>query len=327
MRAAVRSRYGGPAVIGFDDVPDPTPGRGEILVRVHATTVNRTDCAYRSGQPWINRAFCGWPRPRIHVLGSEYSGVVVGTGEGVATHAVGDRVFGFVDGRPGAHAELVAVAVDGLVAPVPEGWDLADAAPGMEAAHYAHAFLRVTGLDPGDRALVHGATGGIGTAAVQLLRAEGVEVTAVCDRLPPGRPELLTQLGAAHVIELDAGQGIDSAGSGFDAVLDATGHTSFGATRRLLRPGGSYVSSDLGRGCQNVVLAATGPLPRALGRRHVRFPLPREDAGLASYLRRLMDQGSYRPVVDRTYDFDELREAYAYVDTGRKVGNVVVLMP
>ena len=327
MRAAVRSRYGGPAVIGFDDVPEPTPGRGEILVRVHATTVNRTDCAYRSGQPWINRAFCGWPRPRIHVLGSEYAGVVVGMGEGVTTHAVGDRVFGFVDGRPGAHAELVAVAVDGLVAPVPEGWDLADAAPGMEAAHYAHAFLRVTGLGPGDRALVHGATGGIGTAAVQLLRAEGVEVTAVCDRLPPGRPELLTRLGAAHVIELGAGQGIDSAGNGFDAVLDATGHTSFGATRRLLRPGGSYLSSDLGRGWQNVVLAATGPLPRALGRRHVRFPLPREDAGLASYLRRLMDQGSYRPVVDRTYDFDELREAYAYVDTGRKVGNVVVLMP
>ena len=110
-------------------------------------------------------------------------------------------------------------------------------------------------------------------------------------------------------------------------MLDATGHSSFGATRRLLRPGGSYVSSDLGRGGQNVLLAAAGPLARALGRRHVRFPLPREDAGLAAYLRRLMDHGAYRPVVDRTYDFDELREAYAYVDTGSKVGNVVVIMP
>ena len=327
MRAAVRTRYGGPDVIRFDDVPEPVPARGEILVRVHATTVNRTDCAYRSGQPWINRVFCGWPRPRIHVLGSEYAGVVVGLGDDVTSYAVGDRVFGFVDGRPGAHAELVAVAVDGLVAPVPEGWDLADAAPGMEGSHYAHAFLRVTGLGPGDRALVHGATGGIGTAAVQLLHAAGVEVTAVCDRLPPDRPDLVTGLGAARVVGLEADRGVDVVGGGFDAVLDATGHSSFGATRGLLRPGGSYVSSDLGRGSQNVLLAAAGPLARALGRRHVRFPLPREDAELAAYLCRLMDRGGYRPVVDRTYHFDELREAHAYVDTGRKVGNVVVLMP
>jgi NADPH:quinone reductase-like Zn-dependent oxidoreductase len=327
VRAAVRTRYGGPDVIRFVEVPEPFPGRGEILVRVHATTVNRTDCAYRSGRPWINRAFCGWPRPRVQVLGSEYAGVVVGIGEDVTSYAVGDRVFGFVDGRPGAHAELVAVAVDGLVAPVPEGWDLADAAPGMEGAHYAHAFLRVTGLGPGDRALVHGATGGIGTAAVQLLRAEGVEVTAVCDRLPPGRPDLVGGLGAVRVAELDGDRGVDMVGGGFDAVLDATGHTSFGATRRLLRPGGSYLSSDLGHGWQNVLLAAAGPMARALGRRHVRFPLPREDAGLATHLCQLMHGGGYRPVVDRTYHFDELHEAYAYVDTGRKVGNVVVIMP
>ena len=327
MRAAVRTRYGGPEAIRFDDVPEPVPGGGEILIRVHATTVNRTDCAYRSGHPWINRAFCGWPRPRVVVLGSEYAGVVVGLGEGVGSYAVGDRVFGFVDGRPGAHAELVAVAVDGLVAPVPEGWDLSDAAPGMEGAHYAHACLRVTGVGPGDRALVHGATGGIGTALVQLLHAEGVEVTAVCDRLPPGRPDLLTELGAARVVELATARGLESVGGGFDVVVDATGHTSFGATRRLLRPGGSYVSSDLGRGWQNILLTAAGPVARVLGRRNVRFPLPRAEASLAAYLAQLMDRGAYRPVVDRTFDFDELRDAYAYVDTGRKVGNVVVVMP
>ncbi|QBR91025.1 quinone oxidoreductase family protein [Nocardioides euryhalodurans] len=326
MRAALRTRYGGPAVVHLADVPEPVPGKGELLVRVLATTVNRTDCAYRSGQPWINRAVCGWPRPRVHVLGSEYAGVVAGVGEDVTSYAVGDRVFGFVDGRPGAHAELVAVAADGLVAPVPEGWDPVDAAPGTEGAHYAHAFLRVTGLSRGDRAVVVGATGGIGTAAVQLLHAEGVEVTAVCDRLPPGRPDLLTGLGAARVVELDGGRG-DDLGGGFDAVLDATGHSSFGAARRLLRRGGCYVSSDLGRGGQNVLLAAAGPLARALGRRHVRFPLPHEDAALATHLAELMARGDYRPVVDRTYPFDQLCEAYAHVDTGRKVGNVVVTMP
>jgi NADPH:quinone reductase-like Zn-dependent oxidoreductase len=120
---------------------------------------------------------------------------------------------------------------------------------------------------------------------------------------------------------------LGSVGGGFDAVVDATGHISFGAARRLLRTGASYVSSDLGRGGQNILLAAAGPLARALGRRHVRFPLPRAGAGLAAHLCQLMDRGAYRPVVDRTFDFDKLRDAYAYVDTGRKIGNVVVLMP
>jgi NADPH:quinone reductase-like Zn-dependent oxidoreductase len=162
---------------------------------------------------------------------------------------------------------------------------------------------------------------------VQLLHAEDVEVTAVCDRLPPGRPELLTELGAARVVELDGGAGLGSLGGGFDAVVAATGHLSFGAARLLLRPGGRYVSLDLGRGWQNILLAAAGPVARALGRRQVRFPLPRANAALAAHLRQLMDRGTYRPVVDRTFDFDELRDAYAYVDTGRKVGNVVVTMP
>jgi NADPH:quinone reductase-like Zn-dependent oxidoreductase len=327
VRAAVRTRYGGPEVVRFEDVPDPVPGEGEILVRVHATTVNRTDCAYRSGKPWINRAYCGWPKPRVQVLGSEYAGVVVDLGPDVSSYAVGDRVFGFVDGRPGAHAELVAVPVTGLVAPVPDRWRLADVAPGMEGAHYAHAFLRVTGLGPGDRALVHGATGAIGTAAVQLLRAAEVDVTAVCDRLPPGRHELVSELGATLVLDLSAGQRLEAAGNGFDAVLDATGHLSFGTARRLLRSGGSYLSSDLGSGGQNVLLALASPPARALGRRHVRFPLPRGDAELAAHIARLMDCGDYRPVVDRTYEFDQLTEAYEYVDHGRKVGNVVVVMP
>ncbi len=327
MRAAVRTRYGGPEVVDVEDVPAPTAGPGEIVVRVHATTVNRTDCAYRSGHPWINRAVCGWPRPRVQVLGSEYAGVVVEVGEGVASYAVGERVFGFVDGRPGAHAELVAVAVQGLVAHVPESWDLVDAAPGMEGAHYAHASLRLTGLGQGDRVLVHGATGGIGTALVQLLHAEGVEVTAVCDTLPPGRPELLTELGAAHVWELRAGTLPGPVGEGFDAVIDATGHLSFGAARPLLRPGGTYISSELGRGWQNLLLAAAGPAARVLRRRHVRFPVPHADAALAAHLAGLMARGAYRPVVDRTFGFDALRDAYAYVDSGRKIGNVVVVMP
>lgn len=296
-------------------------------MRVHATTVNRTDCAYRSGHPWINRVVCGWPRPRVQVLGSEFAGVVVGVGEDVTRYTHGDRVFGFVDGRPGAHAEMLTVAADGLLALVPAHLDLADAAPGLEGGHYAHAFLRVTGVGEGDRALVHGATGAIGTALVQLLHTAGVEVTAVCDHIPTGRPGLLTDLGATRVVDLGAGEHLRSAGAGYDCVFDATGHLSFPANRPLLRPGGSYASSDPGRGGQNLALAAPGPLARRLGLRHVLFPFPHGDADLAAHLAELMADGAYRPVVDRTYDFDELRDAYAYVDSGRKVGSVVILMP
>lgn len=327
MRAAVRPRYGGPEVIEFVDIPEPVPGRGKVLVRVHFATVNRTDCAYRSGRPWINQLACGWPRPRVQVLGSEFAGEVVAVGENVESYAVGDRVFGFVDGRPGAHAEQVAVAVDSLVARVPDGWDLADAAPGMEGALYAHAFLRVTHLAPGDQVLVHGATGTIGTALVQLLHADGVEVTAVCDQRPPGRPDLLAGLGAAYVLDVDGGVWMDEVDGSYHAVFDATGHCSFGTARSLLREGGTYVSSDLGRGGQNVLLVPAGLVARALGRRNVRFPLPRANTALATHLRQLMTDGAYRPVVDRTFDFDQLRDAYAYVDTGRKVGSVVIRMP
>ncbi|WP_208544143.1 NAD(P)-dependent alcohol dehydrogenase [Nocardioides seonyuensis] len=327
MRAAMRKQYGGPEVLTFDEIPDPVPGEGEMLVRVHATTVNRTDTAYRSGRPWINRAVCGWPRPRNHVLGSEYAGVVVDVGDGVESYDVGDRVFGFVDGRPGAHAEMVVVPVKGLVARIPEGWEFAEAAAGMEGAHYAHATLRATGVSADDRVLVHGATGGIGSAAVQLLHAEGVEVTAVCDRLPTDRRDLLTSLGAAHAVDLSEGTPLDSVGVGFDVVFAATGHLSFAAARRLLEPGGSYVSSELGRGGHNLLLAAVGPVARGLGRRRVKFPFPHAGADLAAHIAGLMDRGAYRPLIDRTYAFEDLRAAHAYVDSGRKVGNVVVTLP
>lgn len=326
VKAAFRRRYGDPGVIEFGETPDPVPAPDEILVRVAATTVNRTDGAYRSGRPWINRLVCGLPRPRVTILGSEFAGVIEATGDAVARFAVGDRVFGFVEGRPGAHADFVTVAADGMVATVPDGWERSDAAPGMEGAHYAHACLRVTGIRSGQRAVVHGATGGIGSALVQLLRAEGVEVAAVCDRLPTGRETLLHDLGADRVIVLERGETVSSLGGGFDLVVDATGHLSFAEARALLRSGGAYVSCELGRFGQNLLLAAIGPLARRLGRRHATFPLPRTNAELAEHLRDLMATGAYRPVIDRQYEFADLREAYAYVDSGRKAGNVVITM-
>lgn len=301
MRAWVRETYGGPAVLRLADLPDPVPGEGELLVRVQATTVNRTDLAYLTGSPRVNRAFCGWPRPRAWArqLGSEYAGVVEAVGAGVTSYAAGDRVCGFVDGRPGAHAELVAVAADSLVARVPDGWSAEAAAPAMEGAHYALAAARVGRAQPGDRALVVGATGAIGSALVQLLRADGVEVTGTSDQVIPA------ELGVASEVT-----------GRYDLVVDAVGKTSYAATRRLLAPRGCFVSSDLGRGGINLLLAAAHP--------RVRFPTPRGGPDVAAEIVGRMAAGTYRPLIDRTYSFGELPDACAYVATGRKVGNVVV---
>ena len=309
MLAWVRTSYGGPDVVRLEDVPEPTAGKGELLVRVHATTVNRTDCAYRSGQPSVNKAYCGWPRPRarMRVLGSEYAGVVEAVGLGVSSFVAGDRVFGFVDGRPGAHAELVAVSAASLVATIPDGWSFDEAAPATEGAHYALAFPRVAGTEPGDRVLVHGATGAIGSALVQILVADGVSVTAVCDQPLP------VDLGAAQVVT-----GLPTDGP-YDAVCDAVGKSSYWEYRHLLGPHGSYTSSELGRGWQNPLLALIS--------RRVHFPLPKGGQDVATNIRDRMSAGTFRPIVDRTYAFDDLREAYAYVETGRKVGSVVVTLP
>lgn len=235
------------------------------------------------------------------MLGSEYAGVVEAVGAGVTSFAVGERVFGFVDGRPGAHAELVTVPVDGLVATVPDGWSLADAAPATEGAHYALAFPRVARTGPGDRVLVHGGTGAIGSALVQILVADGVEVTVVVDQPLP------RELGASYAVV-----------GPYDAVCDAVGTSSYAAARPLLSARGSFASSDLGRGGQNLLLALVS--------RRVRFPLPQGGPDVAARIRALMADGSFRPLVDRTYAFEDLRAAHAYVDTGRKVGNVVVAL-
>lgn len=296
MRAWVRTEYGGPEVVRLVDVPEPRPKVGELLVRVHATTVNRTDCAYRSGEPFVNKLYCGWPRPRVKILGSEYAGVVEAVGGGVTSFAVGDRVFGFVDGRDGAHAELVVVRADKLVTTIPDGWSFEDAAPASEGAHYAMAFPRVAGTRAGDRVLVHGATGAIGSALVQILVADGVEVTAVCDQPLP------RDLGASYDVE-----------GPYDAVCDAVGKSSYAELKHLIGPRGSFASSE-------------PKLRQVLTSRRVHFAFPRANQEVAGRIRDLMATGAFRPLVDRTYPFEEVRSAYEYVETGRKVGSVVLHM-
>ena len=318
MWAAVRDRYGPPEVVRVIELERPAVKDHDVLVRVHATTVNRTDCGLRAAKPWIYRLFLGLRRPRRTVLGTEFAGEVEAVGDGVTAFKVGDRVFGFSGTAFGAHAEYLALPEDeSLLATIPEGLTFEEAAPGSEGSHYALSSIRAAKVRRGQDVLVYGATGAIGSAAVQLLKQLGATVTAVCatDQL-----DLVKSLGADRVIDYTA-EDFTRDGHSYDVVMDAVGKSSFGRCRRLLKPRGVYLSSDLGPLSQNPLLALVTPLGRG---RRVRFPVPRSDPGAMAHLKELIGSGAFRPLVDRRYRLDEIVEAYRYVETGRKVGNVVI---
>jgi NADPH:quinone reductase-like Zn-dependent oxidoreductase len=173
MRSIVRTRYGPPAILSIQEVDRPVPRRGEILVRVHATTVNRTDCGALWGKPFIFRFFVGFPKPRHLATGTDFAGTVVSTGNSVSRFKVGDRVFGFDDNCLGSHAEYLVIPENRPMATIPEGVSFEQAAASLEGAHYAYNFVTKIQLRKDDRVLVNGATGAIGSAAVQILRNWG----------------------------------------------------------------------------------------------------------------------------------------------------------
>jgi len=317
MKAAVRTRYGPSDVVRVADVPTPTAGDGEILIKVHATTVNRTDCAYRSAHPFLMRFFAGLVRPRVTVLGTEFAGEVEAVGAGVTPFAVGDRVFGYSEGRFGAHAEYLVMPQDGTLATIPANLGYQQIAPGTEGAHYALSLITHARIGSGQDVLVNGATGAIGSAAVQILRSLGAGVTAVCDT---ANLDLVKGLGADRVIDYTA-EDFTQDRQRYDVVLDAVGKSSFGRCRRLLRPRGIYLSTELGPLSLNPLLALVTPLFRG---RKVMFPIPRHDQQIARHLKDLIESGQFTPLVDRRYPLDEIVEAYRYVETGRKIGNVVI---
>ena len=317
MKAAVHTAYGPPGVVRILDVAKPSPGRGEVLVKVHAATVNRTDCAFRSGTPRAARVVYGPLRPRASVLGSEFAGVVEAIGSHVTSFDVGDQVFGYNEGPFGAHAEYMTVPAAGSIASLPANTTYEQAAPGTEGSHYALSIIRKARVRAGQDVLVNGATGAIGSAAVQLVKGLGANVTAVCatDHL-----ELVRGLGADRVIDYTVEDFTRDAQT-YDLVLDSVGKSSFARCKRLLKPHGVYCSSELGRAAQNPALALITPLLR--GRRVV-FPIPTHDQAMVGHFKDLIESGQFTPVIDRRYPLDRIVDAYTYVETGQKIGNVVI---
>jgi NADPH:quinone reductase-like Zn-dependent oxidoreductase len=318
VKAAVYTRYGPPEVVRIAEVDKPPVTDHEVLVKVHVATLNRTDCGFRAAKPFFVRVFSGLLRPKATVLGCEFAGVVEAIGAGVTSFEVGDNVFGFNEWRFGAHAEYLAMPEDGSLATMPASVTYEEAAPSTEGSHYALSLISKAKVESGQHVLVYGPTGAIGSAAVQLLKRLGAVVTAVCGT---EYVELVRGLGADRIIDYRA-EDFTKDEQSYDVVLDAVGKSSFGRCRRLLKPSGIYLSSDLGPLSQNPILALITPV---FGGKKVVFPIPpRYRQERVRQFKEMIESGEFKPVIDRRYRLDQIVEAYRYVETGQKVGNVVI---
>ncbi|KYF55610.1 NADPH:quinone oxidoreductase [Sorangium cellulosum] len=317
MRAARRERYGTPSVIRIEDVAVPTPADDEILVRVHAATVSRTDCALLSASPFILRFMTGLRRPKSKALGTDFAGRVEAIGSRVRSFAVGDDVWGINDLGAGSHAEYLVISGDDSVARMPTGLSFEEAAASIEGAWYAYSITQRAALEKDRRVLINGATGAIGSALLQICVSLGANVTAVGNTK---NLELLRSLGAARVIDYEQ-EDFTRDDQVYDYVFDAVGKSTFGACKRLLTPRGVYVSSEPGPGWQNPFLALLTP---ALGRQRVVFPIPIDRKAFLDVIGRLVTEGHFRPVIDRAVSLDAVQEAYAYAASGQKTGSVVL---
>jgi NADPH:quinone reductase-like Zn-dependent oxidoreductase len=315
VRAVVHYRYGPPEVLRLEEVDRPVPEDDEVLVRIHASTVNRTDCGLRAANPFITRFFTGLRRPKQKVLGMELAGEVEAVGSAVSEFAVGDEVFGV--GSVGAHAEFKSMRASAALAHKPPGMTFEEAAAVCDGACIALSCLRNAELRPGRSILVYGASGSVGTAAVQLAKHFGAGVTAVCSTKTV---ELVSSLGADAVVDY-LQEDFTKNGQTYDVVFDAVGKHSFRRCRRSLKPGGLYIETDLGFMWHAPLLAL---LTRWIGDKKVTIGIARYKKEDVLFLKELIEAGRYRAVIDRRYPLEDIVEATRYVETGEKTGNVVL---
>jgi NADPH:quinone reductase-like Zn-dependent oxidoreductase len=322
VKAVVYERYGPPEVLRIADVEQPVPKEDEVLIKVHATTVNRLDVHTREANrkggvavSVLSRLVSGLRRPRQPILGSEFAGEVEAVGATVKEFAVGDRVFGNSGLRFGAHAEFMCMRESARIAHMPAGMSFEEAAPITDGALNALTCLTAADLRKGRRILIYGASGAIGTAGVQLARHFDADVTAVCSTK---NLELVKSLGADRVIDYTQ-EDFTENGQTYHVIFDAVGKHSFKRSKGSLEPGGLYLPTD---GFENLVLALWTP---RFGDKKVVFQIPpRQTKQDVLFLKQLVEAGKFRPVIDRTHPLEDVVEATRYVETEQKTGNVVL---
>ncbi len=321
MKAITYHRYGAPDVIGLEEVPTPTPADGEILVRVHAGVVTPSDGAARKGEPFLIRLMGGIRSPRQPILGSEIAGEVAAVGAGVSRFNVGDRVMAATGDTFGGHAEYIVLGEDAAIEHMPDGASYEQGVALAEGPVTAMPFLRDHGrVGPGMHVLINGGSGSVGSAAIQLAKYLGAEVTGVASA---ANLELMRELGADHVIDYTKAE-IGAARDRYDVIFDVSGKTAFGRVKGALREGGVYLDTypSMNTMWHQLVTTRFGSKKAVFAATGLRKPeQKRPDLVL---FRELFESGRLTPIIDRTYSMEQAAEAHAYVDTGHKTGNVIL---
>lgn len=317
MKAWICKQYGAPNLLELKEISIPIPKDNEVLIKNQASSVNRTDCATIRAIPVIARLVTGLFKLKHPIPGTEFAGEVVTVGKDVTLFNKGERVFGFKETDFGCHAEYLTISEDKAVAPLPDSLSYEQGAISIEGAHYAINFINKVDLNNNHRVLINGATGGIGSAALQLIKDKGAFVAAVCNTK---NIALIESLGADKIYDYTK-EDFTEDHQKYHLVIDAVGKSSFGKCKPLLYPGGTYISSELGRFSQNAFLSLITPLFKG---RKVKFPLPINPKGSLLLIRNLLEDGRFKPVLDRTYSLEKIVEAYEYVEKGLKTGNVSI---
>jgi len=317
MKAAIRRHYGTPDSIKIEEIDKPKPNDNEILVRIRATTVNRTDCANLTAKPFIMRFVLGLFKPRKTILGTDFAGEIVEIGKNIENFKPGDRVFGFTDTGIKSQAEYMAIDPRDKVLLLPDNVDFVQGAASLEGAHYAYSFVHKTKIRTGSRLLINGASGAIGSALIQFIKPISADITATCNSKSA---RLIAALGANRVIVYTE-EDFTKIEDKFDYIFDAVGKSTFGKCRHLLKKDGVYISSELGPYSQNLFLAIWTSFSK---RKKVIFPIPYSLKKTLPYIHKHLEKGTFNPVVDQTFDLDSIAQAYTYVLTGQKTGNVII---
>lgn len=320
MKASIYKRYGPPEkVLSIENVDMPILKDNEVMVKVMASSINRTDCAMLLAKPFIMRFMTGLAKPRNPILGTEFAGEVVEVGSAVGKYKKGDKVFGFNDAGVSSHAEYLTISEKNFFDLMPENYSFTQAAASIEGAHYAYNFINKVKLQPGDRVLVYGASGSIGSAMIQLLKQYRADITAI------GNDKIQSQLEQWGVEKRYDYRKVDykKLDKKFTYIFDAVGKINFFACKHLLEPKGIYISSELGPWIQNTYLPL---LTKIVGRKRVKFPLPLHIPRSIKFVKKLIDEGKFEAVIDQTYALEDISEAFSYVASGQKTGTVVIDM-
>lgn len=315
MTATIRRRYGSPNQISIEQIETPVPRDDEVLVKVYATTVNRTDCANLTAKPFIMRFVLGLFKPRKIILGTDFAGEIVAIGKDVKLFNISDKVFSFNDTGAESQAEFVITKAKNLFS-IPQKIDYKQAATSLEGAHYAYTFIHKVNIKPGQKILINGATGGIGSALIQFVRQYDVKISATCNTK---NIELVQSLGANKIYDYTK-EDFTNYPDKYDFIFDAVGKSTFGKCKSLLKQKGIYISSELGPYAQNIFY----PLLTSFSSKKVIFPTSYSTQKTIPYISNLLEQGKFKPVIDREYLLDDISKAYEYVISGQKTGNVLI---